>query len=135
MIDSCWKHIGEIEKMNNERMTLLKKDGLEVPLRRHPIRFAVRGKGGFTSNLWGVQVKRKGDAYIYCRDDWKEQKISLHASGKQHISFNENASDMKFYTGGPLHESVVGTAIYSKSDSDLSSTISSMGHESEDPRE
>ena len=86
--------------MNNDQMTLLKKDGLELPLRTHPIRFAVRGKGGFTSNLWGVQVKRKGDAYIYCRDEWKDQKISLHASGKQHISFNENAPGIKSYIGG-----------------------------------
>ncbi len=85
--------------MSTDQMALWKRDGLELPLRTDTIRFAVKRKSGLTSNSWGVRVERKGDAYIYCRDAMKDQKISLHASGKQHISFNENAPSMRSYTG------------------------------------
>ena len=80
-------------------MTLWKRDGLELPLKTAPIRFAVQRRGGITSNAWGVNVERTGDAYIYCRDAMKDQKVSLHASGKQHISFDKNASNMRFDKG------------------------------------
>jgi hypothetical protein len=85
--------------MSTDQMTLWRRDGLQLPLRTTRIRFAVMRKHGFTSNSWGVVVNRKGDAYIYCRDDLKDQKVSLHASGKQHISFNENTPSMRFYAG------------------------------------
>ena len=65
-------------------------DGLELPMRTTPIRFAVTKQGGFISNSWGVKVRTKGDAYVYCRDAMQGQKASLHASGKQHIKIDEN---------------------------------------------
>ena len=76
-------------------MTLLKRSGLELPLRTGPIRFAVLRKGGITSNSWGVRVERAGDAYIYSRDGMNDQKVSLHASGKQHISLNTSGPTVK----------------------------------------
>ena len=78
-------------------MTLWKRDGLELPLRTGPIRFAVLRRDGITSNSWGVRVKRTGDAYIYCRDGMKDQKVSLHASGKQHISINKSNPRMRAF--------------------------------------
>ena len=62
----------------------------QVPMRKNPIRFAVLFRNGCTSNAWGVTVKPSGDAYIYCRDNMKGQEISLHASGRQHISIDPN---------------------------------------------
>ena len=60
----------------------------QVPTKKNPIRFAVQYRNGRTSNAWGVQARDTGDAYIYCRDNMKGQKVSLHASGKQHISID-----------------------------------------------
>ena len=60
----------------------------QVPTKKNPIRFAVLYRNGNTSNAWGVRVENTGDAYIYCRDNMKGQKISLHVSGKQHISID-----------------------------------------------
>ena len=94
------EYFGGVEEMSNDEMTLWKRNGLELPLRTDPIRFAVKRRSGLASNSWGVRVERKGDAYIYCRDAMRDQKVSLHASGKQHISFNENAPSMRSYTGG-----------------------------------
>ncbi len=59
-----------------------------MPITKNPIRFAVLYRNGRTSNAWGVKVKDAGDAYIYCRDNMPGQKVSLHASGKQHISID-----------------------------------------------
>ena len=42
--------------------------------------------GGSTSNAWRVWTDTR-DAYICCRDNMGEIKISLHGSGKQHIAF------------------------------------------------
>ena len=63
----------------------------QVPTKINPIRFAVLYRNGHTSNAWGVRVKNTGDAYIYCRDNMKGQEVSLHASGKQHISIDPNS--------------------------------------------
>ena len=71
-----------------EEMTFWTRHGLTLPRRESPIRFAVQQGNGLTSNAWGVHVENTGDAYVYCRDDLKGQKISLHKSGKQHISFD-----------------------------------------------
>lgn len=88
------------ERMNGGRITLLKRDGVELPLRAGPIRFAVLRKGGITSNSWGVRVERTGDAYIYSRDGMNDQKVSLHASGKQHISLNTSGRTVKSLASG-----------------------------------
>ena len=62
---------------------------MTLPMRKSPIRFAVQQTSGITSNAWGVQTENTGDAYVYCRDCMKGQKVSLHRSGKQHIPFDE----------------------------------------------
>ena len=88
-----------VEEMNDDSMTLWRRDGLELPLRNAPIRFAVQKRNGITSNSWGIGSGSKGDVYIYCRDGLKGQKVSLHASGRQHISFSLDAPSMKSYAG------------------------------------
>ena len=40
-------------------------------------------------NPWGVNINKKGDAYVYCRDIPGAEKVSLHTSGRQHISISE----------------------------------------------
>ena len=57
--------------MSDEEMVLWIKHGLEIPIRKSPIRFAIQMKSGLTSNAWGVHVENTGDAYIYCRDNMK----------------------------------------------------------------
>lgn len=80
-------------------MTFRMSDGLTLPLKTKQIRFAVEWRNGLTSNAWAVRVEKKGDAYIYCRDHMKEQKVSLHASGQQHISFPNDFAARVFSTG------------------------------------
>lgn len=63
----------------------------ELPIERNPIRFAILYRNGCTSNAWGVRVQPAGDGYIYCRDNMQAQHISLHASGKQHITIDPNS--------------------------------------------
>ncbi|MCY4460009.1 MAG: hypothetical protein OXC26_06360 [Albidovulum sp.] len=85
--------------MSNDEMTLWRRDGLVLPIRTSPIRFAVDRGNGLTSDAWGVSVEKNGDAYIYCRGGLRGQKVSLHSSGKQHISFNEDDPSMRNYKG------------------------------------
>ena len=40
-----------------------------LPLRTHPIRFAVGAPDGLTSNSWRLWTTRAGDVYIACRDN------------------------------------------------------------------
>lgn len=70
-----------------------------IPLERSPVRFAVLLKGGSVSNAWGVVVENTGDAYIYCRDNMKGQKISLHHSGRQHIAFDKSVTRLPNFSG------------------------------------
>ena len=69
-----------------EAWTVHVRRGLQLPLRDGPIRFAVTMSDGSTSNAWRVWTETR-DAYICCRDNMGEIKISLHGSGKQHIAF------------------------------------------------
>ena len=39
--------------MSDDKMHFHVKPGLELPLRKSPIRFAVTMKNGLTSNVWG----------------------------------------------------------------------------------
>ena len=71
-------------------MTFWTRHGLTLPSRESPIHFAVQQENRLTSNAWGVHVENTGDAYVYCRHNLKGQKISLHRSGKQHISLDES---------------------------------------------
>ena len=41
---------------------------------------------GKLSNRWGVKTSKHGDGYVYCRDVPDLEKVSLHTSGRQHIS-------------------------------------------------
>ncbi len=63
----------------------------KLPIKQNPIRFAILYRNGCTSNAWGVQVRPAGDAYVYCRDNMQAQHVSLHASGKQHITIDPNS--------------------------------------------
>ena len=82
--------------MSHDKLTFWIRNGLALPLRTECIRFAVERRNGLTSNAWGVRVEKTGDAYIYCRDTLKDQKVSLHASGKQHISVSKEAAAQGF---------------------------------------
>lgn len=42
------------------------------------LRFAIGDPCGQSSNSWRVWVKRDGDVYIACRDNYQELKVSLH---------------------------------------------------------
>ena len=77
--------------MSDEELPVYTRNNRPLPFRESPIRFAVTMKNGLTSNVWGVRVEGTGDAYIYCRDNMKEVKISLHRSGKQHIAFTKGS--------------------------------------------
>ena len=78
--------------MDHEQISIQISRDLILPCRQSPIRFAIQQRNGLTSNAWGLRVENTGDAYIYCRDSLKGQHISLHKSGKQHISFDESLS-------------------------------------------
>ncbi len=75
---------------DSDTMQVLSMSGtdkaFDFPLREGPIRFSVVRCDGKVSNRWGVALSGKGDAYIYCRDVPNGEKVSLHASGRQHIS-------------------------------------------------
>lgn len=73
----------------------LKQAGV-LPYRRGPVRFAVGPPDGITSNSWNVKTKKSG-IYISCRDNFKDIKVSLHASsdplkpGRWRVGYTEEA--------------------------------------------
>jgi hypothetical protein len=64
---------------------------LTLPITSGPVRFAVGPPNGITSNSWRCWGEKKGDVYIACRDNFKECKVSLHASGRWRMGFTEEA--------------------------------------------
>ena len=62
------------------------KRNVTFPLTRGTINFSVLRRDGKLSNRWGVKTSKYGDAYVYCRDVPDAEKVSLHTSGRQHIS-------------------------------------------------
>lgn len=62
-----------------------------IPMRRGPVRFAVGPPNGFTSNAWRIRTTKHGDVYIACRDNFREAKVSLHASGRWRMGFTTEA--------------------------------------------
>ena len=62
-----------------------------LPVRRGPVRFAVGPPNGVTSNSWKLWAGKNGDVYIACRDNFKEAKVSLHASGRWRMGFTTEA--------------------------------------------
>lgn len=65
---------------------------LDLPLRVGPVRFAVGAPDGLSSNSWqGFWATSGGDAYLSCRDNFQEVKVSLHASGRWRMAFTAEA--------------------------------------------
>lgn len=62
-----------------------------LPIRDSPVRFAVGPPDGLTSNSWRFWTTKAGDIYLKCRDNAKEFKISLHASGRWRLGITEEA--------------------------------------------
>ena len=65
-----------------------------IPLQPKPkkaVHFAVGSPNGLTSNSWGIWASKHGDVYIACRDNFKEAKVSLHASGRWRMGFTTEA--------------------------------------------
>ena len=79
------------EKTQQPEIPIFARHGLGLPLRKGPVRLAVNMPNGLTSHTWGVRTEKKGDAYIFCRETMKEIKVSLHASGRQHIAFTKES--------------------------------------------
>jgi len=46
---------------------------------------------GCSSNSWRFWTAPAGDAYLACRDNFKEAKISLHTSGRWRMGWDEKA--------------------------------------------
>lgn len=62
-----------------------------LPIKSGAVRFAVGPPTGLTSNTWRLWATTTGDIYIACRDNFKEAKVSLHASGRWRIGFTREA--------------------------------------------
>ena len=56
-----------------------------LPIRHGPVRLAVVGNGGRTSNSWKIWPEKNGEIYVAIRERNPGFKVSLHRSGKQHI--------------------------------------------------
>ena len=71
----------------------LSREGTEIefPLTEGPVNLSVMSSTGL-SVRWGVRVGPKGDAYIYNRDVTNAEKVSLHASGNQHVSITDETA-------------------------------------------
>lgn len=50
-----------------------------------------RRTNGLTSNAWRVWTTKAGDVYVARRDNFKETKVSLHASGRWRMGFTTEA--------------------------------------------
>ena len=61
-----------------------------IPLTREPIRIAVGTPEGVSGNSWRISVQGM-DTYVSCRDNFKEFKVSLHASGIWRVAITEQA--------------------------------------------
>ncbi len=82
---------GSGEETNSNWYVLVRR-GRELPLGENPLRFAVVMNDGSTSNGWRVWVQKEGDAYICCRDNMNDIKVSLHKSGQQHIAVHARST-------------------------------------------
>jgi hypothetical protein len=63
----------------------------KLPIKDQPVRFAVGDPNALTSNSWRVWTEKKQELYIVCRDNFRETKVSLHASGRWHMGFTTQA--------------------------------------------
>lgn len=62
-----------------------------LPVRSGPVRFAVGSPDGLTSNTWRMWTTKHRDVYVACRDNFKEAKVSLHATGRWRMGFTAEA--------------------------------------------
>ncbi len=62
-----------------------------LPLGGRKVRVAVGTPRGPSSNCWGVSTHRRGDVYLFCRDNFQEVKASLHASGRWRFGLTADA--------------------------------------------
>ena len=69
-----------------------RKKELDLPLTKGPVNFTVLKGDGTRSNRWKIKINAKGDAYVICRDIPNLEKVSLHASGRQHISIDRKVA-------------------------------------------
>ena len=86
--------LSEVSFQDDQMQVLsLSRGGAEIdfPLTAAPIDFSVLSDEGL-SVRWGVSVGPNGDAYIYNRDVPNAEKISLHASGDQHIAIADETA-------------------------------------------
>lgn len=60
-----------------------------LPLIRAPLRFTVGTPTGASTNSWKVWV-RGDNIYVACRDNFREIKVSLHASGIWRVGFTDD---------------------------------------------
>jgi len=65
-----------------------------TPLTCRAVRFAVGTPDAASTNSWRVWTRRD-DAYIACRDNFREFKVSLHASGKWRLGFTSTAIEVR----------------------------------------
>jgi len=65
-----------------------------LPLTAQPLRFAVGAPGQRSTNSWKVWV-RGNDTYVACRDNFRQIKVSLHASGIWRLGFTETLANAK----------------------------------------
>lgn len=89
----------EIADFSSDTIQVVSASEKELPVDAAPVRFAVLMKDRALSNSWGINVENTGDAYIYCRDNMKGQKVSLHRSGKQHISLDASIARLPQFAG------------------------------------
>jgi hypothetical protein len=64
--------------------------GTRIPITTSPFRVAAGTPAGRSGNSWRVWTTG-GDAYVACRDNFREFKVSLHASGIWRVAFTEQA--------------------------------------------
>lgn len=60
-----------------------------LPLTEQPLRFAIGTPLGPSTNSWRVWV-HGNDTYVACRDNFREIKVSLHASGVWRVGFTRD---------------------------------------------
>ena len=83
-------------KTKDEIAALMRQISFENDL----INFAVLHQDGL-SHQCGVKVNPKGDAYIYNRDIKHGEKVSLHTTGRQHVTMPPKTSNQVRADDGP----------------------------------
>lgn len=66
----------------------------KLPITRLPFRFAIGTPAGPSTNSWRVWAHGE-DVYVKCRDNFREMKASLHASGRWRFGFTQEAIEAR----------------------------------------